>query len=292
MNAGYILWKEGDTLSLISQKYPWSKWYKHVCLQKEPLLEKYLPDTMPLAQSHLLTFLQKYPNVYVKPCCGGGGRGVIKVMRIENRCIIQTTRKRFAVPYESVYRYVKPLTRGKRYIVQQGIDLVSISNRPIDFRVLLLRPKQEWELMGIMGKLAVRNQIVTNHCRGGSSISYKQAMQRATGWKDEEYEKVEKEMVEASQLVANTLQSKYKYMNQLGLDMAVDSQKHIWLIEANTKPQYNLFKDHDNPMLYKEIHHMIRRLRKPTVNRLIEPFSGIRPLRPAASQGRTPNQKR
>lgn len=249
-------------MSLLSQRYPWSKWRKHVALRKEPLLEPHLPDTERFDQSNLLAFLRKYPVVFVKPCYGGGGRGVIKIVRAGDKCSVQTTGKRFEAPCESVYRLVQPLTRGKSYIVQQGIELLSISGRPIDFRVLLLRQKKDWKLAGIMGKLAIRNQIVTNHCRGGSSIGLKQALQQAQGWKDEECAQVEKHMVEVAERIAGTLQKKYRYVNQLGLDMAVDSQKRIWLIEANTKPQYNLFKDHENPALYKQIDETIRALRK------------------------------
>lgn len=249
-------------MSLLSQKYPWSKWRKHVVLRREEALLPYLPDTEQLDANHLRELLSRYPAVFLKPCYGGGGRGVIQITKHGAKCTVRTTNRRFDVSYENVYPSVKPLTGGKSYIVQQGIDLISVSGRPIDFRVLLLRPGDQWELIGIMGKLAVRNQIVTNHCRGGSSIPLRDALKQAAGWEEEDCEQVETEMIGVAEKIAVAMVNKFRYVNQLGLDMAVDSQKRVWLIEANTRPQYKLFKDHEDPTLYKRIDEMIRKLRR------------------------------
>lgn len=250
-------------MSLLAQKYPWSKWRKHVVLWKEPGLQEYLPRTAVLDGQHLYEFLDMYPVVYAKPCYGGGGKGVLKLARAGNGVSLFTTADRFEVPLEQVYRKVARLSGKRQYIVQQGVSLLGIEGRPIDFRTLLIRPGTEWKYMGIMGKLAVKEQIVTNHCRGGSSISFGQAMKDSRGLADEEIAELEQRMESLSLQIAQTLQRKYPLVRELGLDIGVDEELHLWLIEANTRPQYNLFKDHEDQTLYKRISTMIKKVRLP-----------------------------
>lgn len=254
-------------MSLLAQKYPWSKWWKHVALWKDSSLRMHLPETSRLDSSNLHVYLRKYPVVFVKPCFGGGGRGILKLSRQGQKCSIQTVERRYQVPIEHTYKFVRKLTGSKSCIVQQGIDLMDVEGRSIDFRVLLLKPKEEWKLMGIMGKLGAPGRIVTNHCRGGSSITLKEALKRGTEKKkEEEQDMVQKEMEDLAQQIAQVLHKKYKLITELGLDMALDRKGKLWLIEANTRPQYNLFKDHEDRKLYRKIDETIRQLRRTTAS--------------------------
>jgi hypothetical protein len=250
-------------LSLLAQKYPWSKWRKHIALWKEPEVKDHLPETAVFNSDNLYVFLRAHPVVFVKPCYGGGGKGVLKLMRTGDSVQIFTTVDRFEVPLEQAFRKVSKLAGKRDYIVQQGINLLGFEGRPIDFRTLLLKPKAEWSYMGIMGKLAVKEQIVTNHCRGGSSLTFAKAMTESKEMKEEEIAGLEKKMETLSLQIAETLQKKFPLVRELGLDIGIDENLHLWLIEANTRPQYNLFKDHDDPDLYKRIDSLIRSIRLP-----------------------------
>ncbi|MDF2926967.1 MAG: hypothetical protein K0R57_5881 [Paenibacillaceae bacterium] len=250
-------------MSLLAQKYPWSKWRKHVALCNEQEIAAHLPETAVLNHDNLHTFLRNHPVVYAKPSCGGGGKGVLKLMRCNDTVHIMTTTERYHVPLASAFAKVKALSGKRSYIVQQGIDLIKIEGRPIDFRTLLLRPKTEWDYMGIMGKLAVKEQIVTNHCRGGSSISFAQAIAQSKGLADEETGELEKRVEGLSLSIAQALHRKFPMIAELGLDIGIDECLNMWLIEANTRPQYNLFKDHADLALYKRIDGIIRSVRLP-----------------------------
>lgn len=250
-------------MSLLARKYPWSKWRKHVALWKEPELIPHLPETGVLNSDNLYVFLRNHPVVYAKPCCGGGGRGVLKLMRCGDVVHISTTADRYEVPLIRAFQKVQALSGKADYIVQQGVNLIRIEGRPIDFRTLLLRPKAEWQYMGIMGKLAVKEQIVTNHCRGGSSIAFADALQQSKELADEEIAELEQGMERLSLNIAEAMLRKFPLVAELGLDIGIDEDLHLWLIEANTRPQYNLFKDHADQTLHKRIDGIIRKVRLP-----------------------------
>lgn len=254
-------------MSYLNLKYPWSKWKKHKVLWEDTELQPYLPETAPLDASALHVFMRKYPVVFAKPSRGGGGRGVIKLSRELDVVTIWTTTNRYTVSLEGAYRKVRQLAGEKHYIIQQGVDLIGVSGRPMDFRALLLKPDSEWSFMGIMGKQAVREQIVTNHCRGGSSVTFQEALKNAKELEDEEIERLEKEMESLSQRIAETLSKRFYLISELGLDIGIDQDLKLWLIEANTRPQYNLFKDHPDKTLYKRIDGMITKLRVPLTQR-------------------------
>jgi hypothetical protein len=250
-------------MSKLALRYPWSKWRKHTALWNDPELQPNLPETALLDESSLYVFLHKFPVVYAKPCYGGGGRGVIKLVRNGSCVSVRTTLNRYEVPLWLVYQKVKKLAGRQSYIVQQGINLVELNGSAIDFRALLLKPAEDWSFMGIMGKVAVKDRIVTNHCRGGTSITFTNAMQQSKCLTEEEIAELEKKVESLSTHIAEALRNKFPNVSELGLDIGIDEELRLWLIEANTRPQYNLFKDHEDGTLYRRIDRLIRTIRLP-----------------------------
>lgn len=248
-------------MSLFGKMYPWSKWRKHEALWEHTELRPHLPETAKLSHGQLLVFLDKYRVVYVKPCYGGGGRGIIKLTRDEDWVQVQTLTHKKTIAIDRVYAYLAQIIGKKSYVIQQGIDLLDIQDRKIDFRVLLLKPRTKWVFMGSMGKLGVRGQVVTNHCRGGKSIIVHNAIQESTGWQDEQIEELEQTLHRLGYQIAQVLERRFPLISELGLDMGIDREGNVWLIEANTRPHYNLFKHHKDPALYNKIRGTIRRLR-------------------------------
>jgi hypothetical protein len=137
-------------------------------------------------------------------------------------------------------------------MMQRGVALVKLNKHPIDFRVLLLKPSHRWELMGIMGKMASGNKIVTNFNHGGQPIRFRTALSRA-GWSEQDMDGVLRKIQRLCLTTARTFNKKYKYCRKMGIDIALNSSKQIWILEVNTNPTYDLFKYHGNKKLYGTI---------------------------------------
>lgn len=244
-------------------RYPGRKWLKHESLWSDPLLREYLPDTMLFTPKNFLEMIDKYDVLFLKPDLGMKGRGVMKVSHEEEDYIIRTASYTHKYPdKELAAQKLKQLIGDKRYIVQQGIDLIRIGGNPIDFRALLhLKPEGDWRFFGVMGKVAAPNRFVTNHSSGGKPIR----LYNALGVTKEDGQEWYKRIKEMSLKIATAMKEHFPKIDELGLDIAIDTDRKIWLVEANTKPQYQLFRYHSNPRLFGQIAASVRAIRSTTV---------------------------
>lgn len=254
---------KGDfPLNLHELPYPGSKWLKHAALQSIEGISEHLPDTARLRGKTLLSFLKKYEVLYLKPSLGGGGKGVIRLRRKNGQYLVDEPHRACEFSdLPGVLRYITIRCSRRSYLIQQGIPLMTIDRRPVDFRSLLYKKEGGWHYAGIMGKIAAANRFTTNRCSGGRAVTLQQALQRSQ-LLQKDTPTIEQQIRRFSLLVAEHLQASFPHITEMGLDVALDPKGHIWLIEANTRPHYQLFRDHDNPSLYAEIDRDLRQLRK------------------------------
>ncbi len=256
--------------------YVSSKWEKHAALLNELLLKDALPRMERLTEQSMCELLDEFDAVYVKPEHGMGGRGVMKVSRLNKQLILDQQgypTRTFATP-QALYRVIRHRKQRRKYVIQQGITLICNEDRLIDFRVLLMKPGSVWHCMGAMGKMAPPAQITTNRTRGGVPITVRQALATATEFDVDQIERIEHELIAISRHVAGALGEAYPGLRSLGLDLAVDQDGKVWLLEANTAPGVRLFKHHENEKLYakiSQIRHKInsKRRRRTKVNKRI-----------------------
>ncbi|ACT04001.1 YheC/YheD family protein [Paenibacillus sp. JDR-2] len=240
-------------------KYPGRKWLKHVALSGEEELRDYLPDTEQFTPKGFISMIDRYPVLFVKPDLGMKGQGVMKVYYKDGRIVIRTEDSRYSFQSAKFAAIkLKQLIGTKRYLMQQGIDLIQIDGNPIDFRILLhLRRDETWKFFGVMGKVAAPNRFVTNHSSGGKAIRLHQAL----GLTRQECEPWEKKLREMAFKVASGMKKHFPLITELGLDIAIDTEHRVWLLEANTKPQFQLFRYHSNPKLYAQIASSVKNIR-------------------------------
>lgn len=243
-------------------RYPGCKWNKHLALINKAKLSPHLPQTELFNVESFKQFCKAHPVFFLKPCLGGGGFGVMKVARVGQRFILyHTTHRKIFTDVVQLYKALVRRCQDKKYIIQQGVDLLHISGRLIDFRVILLKPHDRWEYMGTIGKCAAKNKYVTNRVNGGKVIRFHQAARYGLHYNQEQCNKLAEKLREVSLQIAQALNDTFKNITELGLDIGIDQQGHIWLLEANTKPHFNLFKFHEDQTLYNTITTKARRLR-------------------------------
>jgi D-alanine-D-alanine ligase-like ATP-grasp enzyme len=54
-------------------------------------------------------------------------------------------------------------------------------------------------------------------------------------------------------IAAQTLDKRFTDMRELGIDIAIDVNGHIWFIEANSKPAHHLFTQLSNKSMLRKI---------------------------------------
>ncbi len=241
---------------MVKRRYQYvvSKWTKNNVLLENEHIQPYIPHMHLLTKQTLLEMLASYPILYLKPDNGMKGKGIIRLTQKDEHFIVQTSELNIAIPtFDKLAPYLKQMIKNHKYLIQQGIPLLSYDEQPIDFRVLLQRPIDEWEYEGIVGKLGVRNGITTNFACGGTAIPFREIIMQTMHLPFEEIKNLRDELKRISLIIANQLTSSYSGLRELGIDFAIDTEGKIWIIEVNTTPGHQLFKFLPNEKIYQRI---------------------------------------
>lgn len=244
--------------------YILDKWKKQQVLMQAPKVSSYVPKTCRFDWEQLYHYLDQYQDVYIKPVVGSGGRGIFRISNIgdDEYRLQEGTEIKHLQDRDLLKKNLKKRLKGKgSYMIQQGIDLLTIDGKPVDFRVLLLKPAKKWRYMGVMGKQAARNKMVTNYCRGGKALPLKDSIKRSGLDQNTNYKQVKEAMKKLAFDVSQAISARYPHVRELGLDLALDKQGNLWVLEANTKPGFHLFQKHRDRSLYTRIFQSVYSIR-------------------------------
>ncbi len=240
------------------------KWTIHEKLSKIPQANQHIPETYiaPSIQT-VDQMLKKHGVVYLKPVGGSLGMGIIRVTLHSGHGYLcryhrsgGNVLRRFN-NLTSLWRHIFNSNRKlKKYLVQQGISLMKIQGRPVDFRVHLYKNRNNQWLVTAIAAKAAGNGSVTTHVRtGGKVLSSMEALRRGFGGRATE---VHREMVQTAIKLAQYIENSIgQDLGELGFDIGVDRQGRIWMFEANSKPGRSIFK---HPSLKKANRESIRNI--------------------------------
>lgn len=219
----------------------------HHILTRSDKTKLYMPVSKTLRDSaEVLDYLSKYSTVYLKPINGSGGAGILQLEKLVNGKIrIRSERFIQDRPYDKILDQteLKPLVKklmGKRkYIIQEGLDLLQKNLHKIDFRVVVHRGLDgEWSSIGIRPKLGKNNSIVTNSHAGGKKTTWNELLEWA---KQNQVSLPSASQIErAAVLVARQLTKTRPTLSHLGIDVAVDKKLNIYVLDVNIRPGRDL----------------------------------------------------
>lgn len=151
--------------------------------------------------------------------------------------------------------------RKMQYIVQQRLPLATYQGRPFDMRVSVQRDGTgDWQVTGIVVKVASSNHFLTNVAQGGSVHQLQNILA-------EEYPQLQQQAVfdaihDFSLRVARHLGCNLPNMADLGLDVGITTDGFPLFIECNGKDQRYSFREagmmeewkasYYNPMAYSK----------------------------------------
>lgn len=213
-----------------------SKWAKTAALLSHPGIAPHIPQTKLYTAANLRSMLNSYGMVVIKPVVGAGGHGVIKVSRTAGgyNYTYYSTRRAYS-SFEGLVQALKKHQRGRRYLIQRGIQLAAISGRPIDYRVKYCKQGEGWVCRAMVGRLARQGLFVTNLCRGGTMLPASEGIRRSLSSAVVKSKK--NQMRELTRMSTQVLENRYPGIGQLGFDYGIDNKGKIWIFEVNTRPQ-------------------------------------------------------
>jgi glutathione synthase/RimK-type ligase-like ATP-grasp enzyme len=226
-----------------------NKWAIHQLLYKDEQIRRSLPATTVYREEDLARFAGNHRTVFVKPINGTGGRGVICIKRIGRQlyALRGRDRSRRIIPARratlvGVQSALKSLGLTERCLMQQGIDLTLPSGRVHDYRLLMQKNgKGEWSVTGCAGRIGAARSVTSNLHGGGRAVPMRRLL-AATFADKEKADAIASDVFTLGSRVVTRLESHFRDMCELALDVAVDRSGHIWLLEVNPKPAREVFR--------------------------------------------------
>lgn len=208
-------------------------------LQVDDSIRNMLPETVVYKNNSLREMAQKYVTLYLKPTNGSLGSGIIRIKRLSSGWVVQSTTasgtssRKFS-KFSELVRVLSHKIKKQSYLIQEGIDLVKLQNRPVDFRVLVQKNRQgEWSITSSVGRIANSQQIVSNVARGGTIRKAHEVLAELAIKKKPTIQQIRNTALQ----IAKTFEQKAEgHFAELGIDLALDRKGKIWLIEINSKP--------------------------------------------------------
>ncbi|HZG18182.1 MAG TPA: YheC/YheD family protein [Candidatus Bathyarchaeia archaeon] len=226
-----------------------SKWYKWKIV-KNAGYSNIQPDTSLYSRRTLAMFLRRYGTVFIKPDRGYGGSDVISIRKGNGRyTAIEQKGKKIFANSGKLYAWIDSIRKGRRFIVQQGIDLQPLHGSPVDIRTILQKNEHdEWEVTGLFAKAAKKGKVVTNVKAGGRVLPVSRYLRQIGSGETSRRETLQR-LKQLSGQVARAFQA--HYTNRVyALDIGLDRKRKLWLIEVNTHPSFTILKRID-PRMYK-----------------------------------------
>ncbi|MGE5581251.1 MAG: YheC/YheD family protein [Bacillota bacterium] len=219
-------------------------------------LKNYLPPTeYSLEFDQLKNFIDCHHKVILKPVHLSRGRGICIIEKIASKYKVIDFRCKQPIIYELYndkllenFFYVYQDLFDK-YLIQKYIPLSKIGNSPFDIRVVMQKGSdKEWGCTGVECRVS-NNGYLTNISRGGYALPLDETIQQVFTADAESL------LEQINRLCLNIclyMDTSGEHFAEFGLDIAVDTDKRLWLIEANVFPSFKGFKKID-PETYLSI---------------------------------------
>jgi glutathione synthase/RimK-type ligase-like ATP-grasp enzyme len=247
----------GDT---IFNNYIFSKWEAHQWLNNFEGVRQYLPDTVLYEKSlDMGEVLKRHKSVYIKPTYGSQGDGIIKLDAKEDCFTVQYRPKGEKVEqsfqtFDELNIFLKNSLIDRKYIVQRSLELISAEERTIDIRLILVKGGDgHWHDLGLIARRGVKGEITNNVSTGGGTVAAEVIFKNVLNLSAEEVTELKNKIGYIGKRAAIGLEESGVSCGNLGIDIGIDAEGHIWIIEINNiDPNHTIAIDaKDRRMFYR-----------------------------------------
>lgn len=236
-------------IQIFNQLTRYDKIYIHQLLMKNELLKPYLPETHLLNNTTLNAMMNKYDHLILKPNNSSLGRGLMKLSCRQDNWTATFPAKSQRSGFRSTALNIGHLPLAMRsvikkesYLIQERIPLATYQQRPFDLRVSVQRNEYgEWQVTGMIARVAAGRKFVTNLARGGTSITMKQLFTHALP--HTEQAEVLEHVRLLSLMIAKHLESLLPALADVGLDIGITEKGLPRFIELNGRDARYSFRE-------------------------------------------------
>lgn len=216
------------------------KIYKYLECMKS--VSSHIPNTEKLSYQNLLYFFKTYDQIVIKPIGGALGKKIYVIEDKDRFFSIRYTfkgkeKKKTVHKTKGKIFFKKYFIHPATYIIQEYIPFQTFQGEKFDIRTSVQKDKDnEWKVTGIVTRVAGKNGVVTNVAQGGRVVSFKEVNYTLAP-------KVRSQVYDLSLQLAKEIETLNPSSSDLGLDIAIDRQGHLWFIEANYCDQRYAYRE-------------------------------------------------
>lgn len=259
------LLKDVQTLSDITDhrffnSYRLSKWDYWTYAAKNESVRKHIPETRKFSSLNVVSqMLNRYGAVVLKLIIGSQGYGLIMIKKVGSDYSVQRKldkKPRIFTDRTKMLTYIKKITRNRRYMVQQAIDLLKFDGRLTDFRVIMQKDfSRQWGCTGIITSMGAVQGICSNYpARQSIFLSFEEFCSRYLGLSPNAIAEKKQEVIKTCIQACEVLDHAGLNFGDVGIDLAIDSSLNLWILEVNTLHMEDLLLYIGDESAFKALH--------------------------------------
>ena len=215
-------------------------------LENGPLDRHAIPTVALAANSTkdvLATFMRDHGAAVVKAATGRMGIGLYFLHAEGDRWMVRHDRDIMRGTFDEAIDHVSSRIAGRQryrdYLAQRYVHSVAADGRPADIRVHMQRDgTRQWRVTRAYARLAELGMPLTNISKGGYQGSL-------TGFLEQPRLRPPHHLLQdvlslAARVTTLVDDAAPRPLSELGIDLALDENDHLWVIEANDHPQSSL----------------------------------------------------
>lgn len=215
------------------------KWELYQLLDKNETLRPHLPLTRCLESTEdLKILLEKSRCIYLKACRGSRGKQVMSINKIAKDKYEYRFYSKYVVVGEvkdlyALFRVIHSFFHGKKVLVQQAINLLTVDNRIVDIRGELQRNGNgELEVTATPARIGTKEAPIATR---GKSYPFEVLFKKYFNLSDDEVEDLKNKVDSFLIDVYQYIEQSYGLFGEIGIDIGIDKKGKFWIIECNSK---------------------------------------------------------
>lgn len=215
------------------------KWELYQLLEKNDSLRPHLPLTRCLESTEdLKILLKKSRHIYLKACRGSRGKQVMSINKISKNKYEYRFYSKYVVVGEvkdlyGLFRVIHSFFHGRKVLVQQAINLLTVDNRIVDIRGELQRNgKGELEVTAAPARIGAKEAPIATR---GKSYSFEILFKEYFNLSEDEVKSLKNQVDCFLMDVYQYIEQYYGLFGEIGIDIGIDKKGKLWIIECNSK---------------------------------------------------------
>lgn len=207
-------------------------------IEKGRQFAKHLIPTLDFSDpEEVLPFIEEHQRIVIKPHSGRKGLSVHFVNLTEDgyiQCIVGNHKHIYSM--EEFKHYLRALLSERKYLVQPFIECKTRAGLTYDFRLHVQKNEDmNWEITLIYPRISGGEKLTSNISTGGYRGELIPFLKNEFG---DEYFDIKQLLEYFAVTFATHFESLYKKksFDELGIDVAIDQNRCIWIFEVNWRP--------------------------------------------------------